>query len=126
MSTATRAEQPAPAPQEIGATLPIASRSRIDRSTLRGFVIVLMALDHTKDFIGPPTFDPLDADVTNLAAGLTRRGSPILRPTFCFLLGSAPTLPDRSDEVELSSFLFFVVILWLVFLEVAGIRMVSG
>lgn len=54
MSTATNAEQPPPAPHEIGVTPPTASRSRIESiDRMRGIVIVLMALDHTKDYIGP-------------------------------------------------------------------------
>jgi uncharacterized membrane protein len=69
MSTATRAEQVTSAPPDTGVTLPTASRSRIDSIDLvRGIVIVPMALDHTKDYIGTSRFDPLDADATNLSA----------------------------------------------------------
>ena len=80
MSSATRTEQPAPAPHEISVTPPTVSRSRIESiDIMRGIIIVLMALDHTKDFIGTSRFDALDADVTNLAAYLDALDYPLLR-----------------------------------------------
>src|ERR1700733_4843281 len=124
MSTATRAEQPAPAPHQIGATPRTASRARIDSIDLmRGVVIVLMALDHTKDYIGPSTLDPLNADVTNLPAYLTRWITHFCAPTFCFLMGVGAYLAgQRMTKAQLSSFLF-VRGLWLVFLEVTVIKL---
>jgi uncharacterized membrane protein len=124
MSSATRAEQPAPAPDEIGVTLPTASRSRIESIDLmRGIVIVLMALDHTKDFIGTSTSDPLNADVTNLPANLTRWITHFCAPTFCFLMGIGAYLGGQGKtKSELFSFLFFRG-LWLVFLEVTVIKL---
>ena len=51
---------------------------------MRGIVIVLMALDHTRDFVGTSTIDPLDADVTNLplylCAGSPTFGADVLLP----------------------------------------------
>jgi uncharacterized membrane protein len=124
MSTATRAEQPAPAPHEIAVTPPTASRSRIDSIDLmRGIVIVLMALDHTKDYIGPSTCDPLNADVTNLPAYLTRWITHFCAPTFCFLMGLGAYLAGQGKtKPELSSFLLFRG-LWLVFLEITVIKL---
>jgi uncharacterized membrane protein len=124
MSTATRAEEPAPAPGEIGVTLPTASRSRIESiDRMRGIVIVLMALDHTKDFIGTSIFDPLNADVTNLPAYLTRWITHFCAPTFCFLMGIGAYLAGQGKtKSELSSFLFFRG-LWLVILEVTVIKL---
>jgi uncharacterized membrane protein len=123
MSTAIRAEQPAPAPHELGATPPRALRSRIESIDLmRGIVIVLMALDHTRDFVGTSTFDALDADVTNLPAYLTRWITHFCAPTFCFLMGIGAYFAGQGKtKSELSSFLFFRG-LWLVFLEVTVIK----
>ena len=82
-----------------------------------------MALDHTKDFIGPATFDPLNADVTNLPAYLTRWMTHFCAPTFCFLMGVGAYLAGQGKtKSELSSFLFFRG-LWLVFLEVTVIKL---
>src|SRR5262249_42328075 len=122
MSTLTRAEQPAPDPHEIGVALPTASPSRIQSiDIMRGIVIVLMALDHTKDFIGISRFDPLNADVTNLAAYLTRWITHFCAPTFCFLMGMGAYLAGQGKtRPALSSFLFSRGV-WLVFLEVTVI-----
>ena len=124
MSTATHAEQPTPVPAEPSVAAPTASRSRLDSIDLmRGIVIVLMALDHTKDFIAPPPFDPLGADVTNLAAYLTRWITHSCAPTFCFLMGIGAYLAGQGKtKSELSSFLFFRG-LWLVFLEMTVIKL---
>jgi uncharacterized membrane protein len=123
MTTATHAEQPAPAPHDTGVTPPTVSRSRIESiDIMRGIIIVLMALDHTKDFIGTSRFDALDADVTNLAAYLTRWITHFCAPTFCFLMGVGAYLSGRGKtKSELSSFLLFRG-LWLILLEVTVIK----
>jgi uncharacterized membrane protein len=123
MTTATRAEQPAPAPHEIDVTSPAASGSRLESIDLmRGIVIVLMALDHTRDFIGTSTFDPLNADVTNLPAYLTRWITHFCAPTFCFLMGIGAYLAGRGrTRAELCLFLLSRG-LWLVFLEMTVIK----
>jgi uncharacterized membrane protein len=123
MSIATRAEQPAPSPHEIAVTPPAAERTRLESIDLmRGIVIVLMALDHTRDFIGTTTFDPLDADLTNLPLYLTRWITHFCAPTFCFLMGIGAYLAGRGrTRAELSLFLLSRG-LWLVFLELTVIN----
>jgi uncharacterized membrane protein len=123
MSTATRAGQPAPGPHEIGVTLPAAARPRLESIDLmRGIVIVLMALDHTRDYVGTSTFDPLNADVTNLPIYLTRWITHFCAPTFCFLMGIGAYLAGRArTRAELSLFLLSRG-LWLVFLEITVIK----
>ena len=123
MSGAIRAQQPAPAPHEIGVTLPDASGPRLESIDLmRGIVIVLMALDHTRDYVGTSTVDPLDADVTNLALYLTRWITHFCAPTFCFLMGLGAYFAGRArTRGELSLFLLSRG-LWLVFLEMTVIK----
>ena len=123
MFATTRAEQPAPASHEIDVTLPADARPRLDSIDLmRGIVIVLMALDHTRDYVGTSTFDPLDADVTNLPTYLTRWITHFCAPTFCFLMGIGGYLAGRGrTRAELSLFLLSRG-LWLVFLEITVIK----
>jgi uncharacterized membrane protein len=123
MSNAPHAEQSAATLHEIGVTPRAPSRSRMESIDLvRGLVIVLMALDHTKDFLGPTTFDPLDADVTTLPAYLTRWITHFCAPTFCFLMGVGAYLAGKGKtKTELSSFLFTRG-LWLIFLELTIVK----
>jgi uncharacterized membrane protein len=89
---------------------------------MRGIVIVLMALDHTKGTFWDGTFDPLNADVTNLPAYLTRWITHFCAPTFCFLMGVGAYLSGRGrTRSELCRFLLTRG-LWLVFLEVTVVK----
>ena len=123
MSIGTQTEHSTAAAQEIKVMPPTGARPRLDSIDLmRGIVIVLMALDHTKDFFGAATFDPLDADVTNLPAYLTRWITHFCAPTFCFLMGVGAYLSGRGKtKSELCRFLLTRG-LWLVFLDLTVIK----
>ncbi len=89
---------------------------------MRGIVIVLMALDHTRDFVGTSTIDPLDANVTSLPLYLTRWITHFCAPTFCFLMGVGAYLARRGKTpAQLSLFLLFRGLL-LVFFELTVIK----
>jgi uncharacterized membrane protein len=122
MSTLTRAAHPAP--NEFAVAPPTAFPSRIQSiDIMRGIVIVLMALDHTKDFIGISRFDPLNADVTNLAAYLTRWITHFCAPTFCFLMGMGAYLAGQGKTKSALSWFLLSRGLWLVLLEVTVIKL---
>jgi len=59
---------------------------------LRGLVIVLMALDHVRDFFGPATWGPEQLDHTTPAWFFTRWITHLCAPTFVLLAGSSAFL----------------------------------
>jgi uncharacterized membrane protein len=85
---------------------------------LRGIVMVIMALDHTRDFFGQTHFEPTDLDHTNAPLFFTRWITHFCAPVFVFLAGTAAWLSrgKRSDS-ELSRFLLSRGA-WLIFLEI--------
>ena len=62
---------------------PAVARPRLDSvDLLRGLIMVLMALDHTRDFFTNAKFDPLDLTQTNTAYFLTRWFTHYCAPNF--------------------------------------------
>jgi len=85
---------------------------------VRGFVIVLMALDHVRDFFSNAKIDLLDPSETTVGLYLTRWITHLCAPTFIFLAGvSAQRMSLRVSTGELSRFLLTRG-LWLIALEV--------
>jgi len=87
---------------------------------LRGLVIVVMALDHVRDFfhVNAFRFDPLDPAQTNVALYLTRWVTHFCAPVFVFLAGVSVYLQAAKgkDTATLSRFLLTRGA-WLIFLE---------
>ena len=88
---------------------------------LRGLVIVIMALDHVRDFWSPTPYPPEDLSKASAALFLTRWITHYCAPTFVFLAGVSAWLYARSMQAskrELGTFLA-VRGAWLVVLEIA-------
>jgi len=87
---------------------------------LRGLVMIIMALDHTRDFIheGALVADPLNLATTHPALFFTRWITHFCAPIFVFLAGTSAFLQgQRKSKKELSVFLMKRG-LWLILVEV--------
>src|ERR1041384_3626147 len=86
---------------------------------LRGLVIVIMAIDHTRYFFSQAmTIDPMSDPNAGLPLALTRWITHFCAPVFVFLAGtSAGLMVARKTPADLWKFLFTRG-LWLIFVEV--------
>src|SRR6201988_2432159 len=95
----------------VPATNPVEpARRRVDSlDLLRGIVMVIMMLDHTRDFIhnAAQAFDPTDLSRTNVALFFTRWVTHFCAPVFVFLAGTGAylQLSRGKSKAELSRFL---------------------
>ena len=89
---------------------------------LRGIVMILMALDHVRDFFGVPGVSPTNLAQTTVPLFLTRWITHICAPTFFLLTGTGAFLAlGRKSIPELSRYLF-VRGVWLIVLELTVVR----
>jgi len=89
---------------------------------VRGVIMILMALDHTRDFFGNSGLNPTDPGTTTVPLFFTRWITHYCAPVFFLLTGTGAYLSLRKkSKTELSRFLFTRG-LWLIFLEVTVVR----
>src|SRR5207249_6132928 len=105
------------------------ARQRIDSiDLLRGIVMVIMMLDHTREYVhsGAPLLDPLNLSKTTTALFLTRWITHFCAPVFVFLAGTGAylQLARGKSRSELSRFLISRG-LWLIVLEFTIVRLAA-
>jgi uncharacterized membrane protein len=98
-------------------------RTRIESVDLvRGVIMILMALDHVRDFFGVPGSNPTDLANATAPLFFTRWITHFCAPVFFLLTGTGAYLSLRKkSKRELSRFLFTRG-LWLIFLDLVVTR----
>ena len=98
-------------------------RQRVESvDVVRGVIMIIMALDHTRDFFGNAAANPTDLTKASAGLFLTRWITHFSAPTFFFLSGVGAYLAlRRRTKSELSVFLLTRG-LWLVFLDAVLFR----
>jgi len=105
------------------AALDLSKRVRLDSiDVLRGVIMFIMAIDHTRDFFSNIGFNPTDPASTTIPLFFTRWITHFCAPIFFLLTGTGAYLSlRRRSKPELSKFLFTRG-LWLIFLELVVFR----
>jgi uncharacterized membrane protein len=107
-------------PVEQASTVKRARLESVD--ALRGLVMILMAIDHSRDFFGNPAVSPTNLATTTVPLFFTRWITHLCAPTFFLLTGTGAWLSRRKKSTsELSRFLVTRG-LWLIFLDVVVCR----
>ena len=114
------------APETPAAEYSSQRRTRVDSvDLLRGLIMVIMMLDHTRDFVHfqVSLFDPTDVSRTYPVLFFTRWITHFCAPLFVFLAGTGAYFQEMRGKPkrELSKFLLTRGI-WLIVLELALIR----
>jgi len=99
-------------------------RPRLDSvDLLRGLIMVLMALDHVRDFFTNVHFNPLDLTQTSAPLFMTRWITHFCAPLFTFLAGTGAFLATtRGKTKNQIAWMLLTRGLWLALLEVTWVR----
>jgi uncharacterized membrane protein len=98
-------------------------RARIESiDVVRGTIMIIMALDHVRDYFSNPGFEPTDLTQTNVMLFCTRWITHFCAPVFFLLTGTGAYLSlKKQSQAQLARFLFTRG-WWLIFLELVVMR----
>jgi uncharacterized membrane protein len=105
---------------------PLINQKRIESiDLLRGLVMIIMALDHTRDFFHNEAFtgDPLNLNTTTPFLYFTRWITHLCAPAFVFLSGVSAWLQSRRKTTKELSWFLITRGLWLVVIEISIITL---
>ncbi len=98
-------------------------RARIESiDVVRGVIMMLMALDHVRDFFGNSSVSPTDLAHTTIPLFFTRWITHFCAPVFFLLTGAGAYLSLRKKSKRELSWFLFTRGLWLIFLELVVVR----
>jgi uncharacterized membrane protein len=116
--------------------MPRASLTHVQQPTLgprriesidvvRGVIMILMALDHTRDFFGVPGLNPGDLARTTVPLFLARWVTHFCAPVFFLLMGTGAYLSLGRRRASQLSRLLVTRGLWLIVLELTVVRCIG-
>jgi uncharacterized membrane protein len=102
---------------------PSAVRTRIESiDVVRGIIMILMALDHTREFFGVIAVSPTDIARTTAPLFFARWITHICAPVFFLLTGTGAYLVLRRRTVGELAWWLFTRGAWLIVLELSAVR----
>jgi uncharacterized membrane protein len=118
-------ERPASPDPATPLNVPAPPARRVDAvDVLRGAVMVLMVLDHTRDYFGNAAINPTDLSKVSPALFLTRWVTHFCAPVFAFLAGTGAYLTASRSRSRRDLAVFLATRgLWLIFLEITVVRL---
>jgi len=110
----------------VGAAMVPVARHRVEAiDVVRGLIMIVMALDHTRDFFGMPGVNPVGLTTTTVPLFFTRWITHICAPVFFLLTGTSAYLSLGRRPPRQLSRLLLTRGLWLIVLEVTVVRGVA-